>query len=63
MDRGVWQATVHWVIESDMTEVTQHSMEQKLGTGQLPGEFLGDQVNHPQPVPERLRSFWGPTEV
>ena len=63
MDRGVWQATVHWVIESDMTEVTQHSMEQKLGTGQLPGEFLGDHVNHPQPVPERLRSFWGPTEV
>ena len=20
MDRGVWQATVHWVAESDMTE-------------------------------------------
>ena len=22
MDRGVWQATVHWVAELDMTEVT-----------------------------------------
>ena len=22
MDRGAWQATVHWVAESDMTEAT-----------------------------------------
>ena len=54
---------VHGVIESDTTEVTQNSMEQKLGAGQLPGEFLGDDVNHPQPVLERLRSLCGPTEV
>ena len=25
MDRGVWQATVHWVTESDMTEATEHA--------------------------------------
>ena len=26
MDRGGWQATVYRVIESDMTEVTQHTL-------------------------------------
>ena len=25
MDRGVWQATVHWVTESDMTEATEYA--------------------------------------
>ena len=25
MDRGVWQATVHWVTESDTTEATEHA--------------------------------------
>ena len=25
MDRGVWQATVHWVTELDTTEVTSHT--------------------------------------
>ena len=25
-DRGAWQATVHWVTESDTTEATQHSI-------------------------------------
>ena len=25
MDRGAWQATVHWVTESDTTEVTSHT--------------------------------------
>ena len=24
MDRGVWQATVHCIAESDMTEATEH---------------------------------------
>ena len=28
MDRGVWQAIVHGVTESDMTEVTQHARPQ-----------------------------------
>ena len=28
MDRGVWQATVHRVAESDMTEATKHSTTQ-----------------------------------
>ena len=25
MDRGAWQATVHGITESDLTEVTQHA--------------------------------------
>ena len=25
MDRGAWQATVHRVAESDMTEATEHA--------------------------------------
>ena len=30
MDGGVWQAAVHRVTESDMTEVTQHTYEIQL---------------------------------
>ena len=26
MDRGVWRAKIHGVIESDMTEVTEHAL-------------------------------------
>ena len=34
MDRGAWQATVHGVTESDMTEATQHvSKEHKRQMG------------------------------
>ena len=39
MDRGVWQATVHWVAELDMTEVTQrahtHDHQGSLATGNV----------------------------
>ena len=27
MDRGAWQATVHKVAETDMTEATEHSTD------------------------------------
>ena len=29
MERGAWWATVHWVTESDMTEVTEHAHMQR----------------------------------
>ena len=31
MDRGAWQATLHRVTDSDMTEVTQHDTVCKFG--------------------------------
>ena len=29
MDRGAWWATIHGVVESDMTEATEHTIIQK----------------------------------
>ena len=29
MDRGAWWAIIHGVIESDMTEVTEHTVTQE----------------------------------
>ena len=46
MGIGAWRATVHWVIESDMTEVTQHIHTQNWVTISSPLFGLWQEFQH-----------------
>ena len=45
MDRGTWEATVHGVAKSDMTEATEHSTrEHHSFLGEVPEVHLREQI-------------------
>ena len=49
MDRGAWLATVHWVAQSDTTEVTEHA--RTLYWSSQPGTPLAQSMKSPHLSP------------
>ena len=59
MDRGTWQATVHGVAESDMTEVTEHSThEHHSFLREVPEVHLREQSSS-EPLTQSVRRRGG----